>query len=32
MVKKGYYKVEDTRQYPNNLMVNIEDISIFVAE
>jgi len=30
--ENGYYAVKDTREYPDNLMINIEDLSIFVEE
>lgn len=30
--ENGHYAIEDSRPYPNNLMVNIEDINIFVAD
>jgi hypothetical protein len=28
----GYYKIKDKRKYPDNLMINIEDVSCYVSD
>jgi hypothetical protein len=28
----GYYKIKDKRKYPDNLMINIEDVSCYVND
>ena len=30
VLEKGYFALEDTRKYPDNLMVNIPDVEVYV--